>query len=31
MVFDDPPRIVAHYRKPQLDAQEAAQGAALAR
>jgi para-nitrobenzyl esterase len=31
MVFDDPPKIVAHYRKPQLDAQEAAQGAALAR
>jgi para-nitrobenzyl esterase len=24
MVFDDPPKIVAHYRKPQLDAQEAA-------
>ena len=31
MLFDDPPKIVAHYRKPQLDAQEAAQGAALAR
>ncbi len=31
MVFDDPPKVVAHYRKPQLDAQEAAQGAALAR
>jgi para-nitrobenzyl esterase len=30
MVFDNPPRIVAHYRKPQLDAQQAAQGAATA-
>ncbi|HEX3405787.1 MAG TPA: carboxylesterase family protein [Caulobacteraceae bacterium] len=29
MVFDNPPRIVAHYRKPQLDAQEAAQGSAI--
>ena len=30
MVFDNPPRIVAHYRRAQLDAQQAAQGAALA-
>jgi para-nitrobenzyl esterase len=30
MVFDNPPRIVAHYRKAQLEAQEAAQGAAIA-
>ncbi len=30
MVFDDPPQIAAHYRKAQLDAQQAAQGAALA-
>jgi len=31
MVFDDPPKIATHYRKAQLDAQQAAQGAALAR
>jgi para-nitrobenzyl esterase len=30
MVFDDPPKIAAHYRKPQLDAQQAAHGNALA-
>ncbi|HWF78197.1 MAG TPA: carboxylesterase family protein [Caulobacteraceae bacterium] len=30
MVFDNPPRIVAHYRKAQLDAQQAAQATALA-
>ena len=30
MVFDNPPRIIAHYRKVQLDAQDAAQGAAIA-
>jgi para-nitrobenzyl esterase len=30
MQFDAPPAIVAHYRKAQLDAQEAAQGPALA-
>ena len=29
MVFDNPPRIAAHYRKTQLDAQQAAQGAAI--
>ncbi|HEY1427146.1 MAG TPA: carboxylesterase family protein [Caulobacteraceae bacterium] len=31
MVFDNPPRIVARYRKAQLDAQQAAQGAAMVR
>jgi para-nitrobenzyl esterase len=30
MDFDSPPKIVAHYRKAQLDAQQAAQAAALA-
>jgi para-nitrobenzyl esterase len=30
MLFDDPTRIVAHFRKPQLDAQQAAQGSAIA-
>jgi len=30
MVFDNPPRIAAHYRKAQLDAQQAAQATALA-
>jgi para-nitrobenzyl esterase len=30
MVFDSPPRIGAHYRKAQLDAQQAAQGSAVA-
>ncbi len=30
MVFDNPPRIAAHYRKAQLDAQQAAQGPTLA-
>ena len=30
MQFDAPAAIVAHYRKAQLDAQQAAQGAALA-
>lgn len=29
MLFDDPSRVVAHFRKPQLDAQQAAQGAAV--
>jgi para-nitrobenzyl esterase len=29
MVFDNPPRIVAHYRRTQLDAQQAAQGSAI--